>query len=745
MSRNLRTLLTFNLLSLLIATAAHAEVPLIDAARQGEVETVRTLLAEGADVTATNHYGATALTYAADNGNIEILRLLISKGADVNHTDTFYQWPAVTWAGFNGHSEAVKLLLEHGADAAMAMRSGISAQKPAVVAAVLATGKASAEQLTEALGMATAQGLTEIVAMLEKAGAEPAPASDFEMSSEALAAFTGSYVVTLPEGGKMDLDLKVEDGILSSHVSGQPPLPLEPVDATNFRDRNGIGIRFEFQVEGEQVNGFLVYRPGVEKPFSAQRKEAQTPTVQAEAETDATVAEPVTKTAAKVEPPPGAAGRDWPAFRGPNAAGTARGDLPLSWDAETGDNILWKRPIPGRAHSSPIVWDDRIFVTTAISSTPEEPFRAGLSGDINEAEITGEYAWRIYALSKADGKILWQHEMTQGLPRAVHHFKATQANATPVTDGKVVVAMMGSEGLFCYDLAGKLLWQKDLGVIDVGWFYNPAYGWGHSSSPIIYRDRVIVQIDRYEDPFIAAYALADGRELWRTARENIPSWGTPTVFETNGHTEIVTNGSRYIRGYDADSGRELWHLAPISEITVGTPVVGHGLVFVTGGYAPVRPIYAIRPGGKGDISLAEGAESNEHIAWMSDRDGTYIPTPLLYGDHLYMTANNGALAIFEATTGERLHRARVTGRGGSAFSASPVAGAGRLYFASEDGNVYVGTAGPEYELLATNAMGEVMMATPAISGNHLFIRTLENLYAIGPPVTADDEAASRRP
>ncbi len=653
MPRTLGRLLSLALLTLPAALPAFAGVPLIDAAQSGDVEAVRKLLAEGADVSATNDYGATALSYAADSGNLEILRLLIEKGADVNHTDTFYKGPVVIWAGFNGHGEATRLLVEHGADPAAAMRAGMEAEEIEVVAAVLETGKASAEQLTEALSLATARELTEIAGLLEKAGAKPAPPSELDPAPE------------------------TETG-------------------------------------------------------------AETETATAPVEDTATA-----EAAARAKVPAGAAGRDWPAFRGPNAAGTAKGDVPLTWDVATGDNILWKRPIPGRAHSSPIVWDDRIFVTTAISSAPEKPFRTGLYGDVDEAEVKDDYAWRIYALDKAGGKVLWQHETTRGLPRAAHHFKATQANATPVTNGKVVVAMMGSEGLFCYDLEGKLLWQKDLGVLEVGWFYNPGYGWGHSSSPIIHRDRVIVQVDRYDDPFIAAYALADGRELWRTARENLPSWGTPAMTAAGGRTEIVTNGSRWIRGYDADSGEELWHLAPISEVTVGTPVVGHGLVFVTGGYSPARPIYAIRPGGRGDISLAEGAESSDHIAWRSERDGTYIPTPLVYGDYLYLTANNGALGCYDARTGKRLYRARVAGRGGVAFSASPVAAAGRLYFASEDGEVYVGKAGPEYQLLATNVMGEVVMATPAISGDTLFIRTLENLYAIGMAATADPERASR--
>ncbi len=751
MHRALRSFLSLALLTSLPALPALAGEPLIDAAQRGDVETVRKLLAAGTDVAATNDYGATALTYAADNGNVEILRLLIAAGADANHMDTFYKLPVVMWAAFNGHGEAVKLLVEHGADAARALRAGMMLEKPEIVAVVLATGKASPEQLTEALGLATAQELTEVVAMLEKAGARPAPPSDFKLPPEALAAFAGSYLLTFP-GGSLDVDLKVEDGALVSHLDGQPPLPLEPVDATHFRDRGGIGIRLDFQLDGERVVGFQLHQPGAPDPFSAVRKGSETAEATeaearpagaesaAEPESAEAPAAEAEAPAAEAALPAGAAGRDWPAFRGPNAAGTAGGDVPLTWDVETGDNILWKRAVPGRAHSSPIVWDDRVFVTTAVSKAPEEPFRTGLYGDVDEAEVTDEYSWRIYALDKADGKIVWHHETSHGLPRAAHHFKATQANATPVTDGKVVVAMMGSEGLFAFDLGGKLLWRKDLGVLEVGWFYNPGYGWGHSSSPIIHRDRVIVQVDRYDDPFIAAYALADGRELWRTARENLPSWGTPAVTSAGDRTEIVTNGSRWIRGYDAATGKELWHLGPTSEVTVGTPVVGHGLVFVTGGYPPVRPIYAVRPGGRGDLSLAEDAESSAHVAWSTDRDGTYIPTPLVYGDHLYMTANNGAVSCYDARTGERLYRERIAGRGGVAISASPVAAAGRIYFASEDGEVYVGKAGPEYELLATNAMGEVVMATPAISGDILFIRTLEQVYAIG--VAVGDGAAA---
>lgn len=237
--------------------------------------------------------------------------------------------------------------------------------------------------------------------------------------------------------------------------------------------------------------------------------------------------------------------------------------------------------------------------------------------------------------------------------------------------------------------------------------------------------------------------------MWRTSRDNIPSWGTPALLAGPEGMEIVTNGSRKIRGYDAVSGEELWSLGPHSEVTVGSVVTGHGLAFAVGNWRPVRAIYAIRAGGRGDISLAEGEDSSEHIPWRHTRGGTYVPTPLVYGDSFYTLSNNGILAAYEARTGKQIYRARAAGRGGAAFSASPIAAAGRLYLASEDGDVYVVRHDREFELLAKNDMGEIIMATPAVSGDVLLIRTLENLYAIGErkaaPVAAPGAPSSAKP
>ncbi len=426
-----------------------------------------------------------------------------------------------------------------------------------------------------------------------------------------------------------------------------------------------------------------------------------------------------------------AAAQNWPQFRGTNAGGVAEGARPpVSWNAKETKNVRWQTEIPGFSHASPIVWERSIFVVTAVHADGEPALRTGLYGDLDTTEQEGEISWRLYALDRESGRVLWQREVFQGKSPVHRHLKGTHANSTPATDGKRVVVLFGSIGrLAAFDLAGTPLWKVDLGPIDTGWFYNPVYQWGHASSPIIRQDRVIVQVDRAEDAFLAAFDAATGKELWRTARPPISSWGTPTVLEGPQGPEIVTDGSKGVRGYDPATGQELWTLAPTAELTVATPVVGHGLVYISNGYRPVQPVYAIRPGGRGDISLAQGATSNQHVAWSHPKGGTYIPTPIVIGDHLCTLANDGRLTCYDAKSGERVHERRLGG-GRVAFSASPVAADGRLYLASEDGDVYVLAAGGEYELLATSSLGEPIMATPAISGDTLLVRTRSHLFAL---------------
>jgi len=511
-------------------------------------------------------------------------------------------------------------------------------------------------------------------------------------------------------------------------VPGQPPLTLIASSQTAFRVVEIDGLSFTFGGRGGMIENVMLTQGAQNIPL--QRLAA-----------GASSAPPAGAAAAGTPPAPAAApaplppatrtaARPWPAFRGDNASGNGDGQgAATEWDVASGKNVRWKTPIPGIAISSPIVWGDRIFVTSAISSAKDETFRTGLYGDVQPLADVSEHTWKIYCLDKGTGKIVWEQTAFTGAPKVKRHPKSSQASSTPVTDGRHVVAIFGTVGvLAAWDMSGKLLWKKDVGVLDSGWFFDPDFQWGHSSSPIVFGKTVIVQADKAKQSFLAAYDLDSGTEVWRTERDEISTWGTPTILQANGRVELVTNGTK-VRGYDPASGKLLWTLGPNSEVTVGTPVTGDGMIYVTAGYPPVRPVYAIRAGATGDISLAKDKTSSEAIAWSNSNEGTYIPSPLLYGGLLYTLNNNGVLTAYDAKTGERVNRSRV-GTGGS-FSSSPIAADGKLYISTEDGDVYVVRAGKTYGELAKNEMKEVIMATPAISDGLIVVRTLKAVYGIG--------------
>jgi outer membrane protein assembly factor BamB len=423
-------------------------------------------------------------------------------------------------------------------------------------------------------------------------------------------------------------------------------------------------------------------------------------------------------------------GSNWPSFRGANANGVAEGyALPATWDLERLENIRWQTPIPGLGLSSPIVWDNRIFVSSAISGQKTEGLKAGLYGDIKSAEDDSVHRWVVYCIDKRNGKILWEKTAHTGVPKIRRHPKSTHANSTMVTDGKRVLAFFGSEGLYCYNMNGRLLWAKDLGVLDSAFFVAPAAQWEFGSSPVIHENMVIVQCDVLNGSFLAAFNLEDGAEVWRTAREEVPTWGTPAVYTSAGNAQIVVNGFKHIGGYDARTGKEIWRMRGGGDIPVPTPVVFGDLAFITNAHGKMAPIYAIRLSATGDISLQEDESSNAHVAWVATRDGSYMSTPIVYQDRLYNCRWNGVLGCYTPATGNRLYQERL-GAGMTAFTASPVAGDGKIYIAGEDGDVYIIEAGPTYRLLAKNSLGEVCLATPAISAGAIFFRTQSRLVAI---------------
>jgi outer membrane protein assembly factor BamB len=423
--------------------------------------------------------------------------------------------------------------------------------------------------------------------------------------------------------------------------------------------------------------------------------------------------------------------QNWPMFRGQQAAGVgdAQGAI-VEWDVTSGKNVRWKTPLPGVANSSPIIWGNRVYVANAISSSGDTRFQAGQAGIQSYGDVS-EHSWRLYALDAATGAIVWDKEVHKGVPRTKRHAKASQASGTPATDGRRIVVFFGTTGILAaYDLNGNQLWKKDLGTIDSGYIQDPTQQWGHAASPILYENTVIIQADQQKGSYIAAYDAANGNEVWKTMREDEQStWGTPLVVKgSRAGDELVTNGMK-IRGYDPKTGKIRWTLGPNSQVVVPTPIAGNDVVYVAGGYQPVRPIYAIRPGGSGDISLPANTTSSTNMAWSVARDGPYLSTPLLYRGILYSVHNNGALAAYDAVTGESFYRTRV-GPGG-AFSASPIAADGRLYFANEDGQVYVVRAGKEYVQIAVNEMAEPITATPAMSNGLTVIRTVRAVYGVG--------------
>jgi outer membrane protein assembly factor BamB len=420
---------------------------------------------------------------------------------------------------------------------------------------------------------------------------------------------------------------------------------------------------------------------------------------------------------------------DWPQFRGPQASGVdSSATLPTKWNIEQGENVAWRTPVAGLSHACPIVWKDRVYLTT-VTSTETADLKVGLYGDIAPAKDAGEQTWRVLALNADSGEVLWNKVGHKAIPRVKRHTKASHNNSTPATDGKHIVAFFSSEGLFCFDMNGELRWKKDLGPMDSGFFAVPSAQWGFATSPVIYDGKVIMQCDVQTNSFLAVFNLEDGRELWRTPRKDVPTWSTPTVVATGGKTTILVNGWHHTGGYDFATGKEIWKLDGGGDIPVPTPIIGDGVAYFTSAHGRFRPMMAIRLDAMGDISEKEFGTTNAAIAWIHPRQGNYMQTPVLVGKYLYGSADNGVVTCFDAKTGAIQYSERLSASG-QGFTASPVSDGKHIYFSSETGNVFVIPAEPKFSIVATNSLNETCMATPAIGRGKILFRTRENLVAV---------------
>jgi outer membrane protein assembly factor BamB len=416
---------------------------------------------------------------------------------------------------------------------------------------------------------------------------------------------------------------------------------------------------------------------------------------------------------------------NWPQFRGPGSTGVSDDRaLPDRWS--TTENIAWKTAIPGRGWSSPVVWGDRIFVTSVVSTKEPEPAKPGLYFGGERPAPTDEHRWTVFAIDFASGKIVWQRDVHRAAPSQSRHVKNSYASETPVTDGERVYVYFGNVGLFAFRMDGTPAWQQKWDA------QATRYGWGTASSPVLHQGRLYVVNDNEENSFITALDAASGKTIWRVPRPKETNWATPYVWQHAQRTEIVTAATGGVRSYDVN-GRPLWELKGMSTITIPTPFAADGLLYVASGYVgdEHRPVYAIRPGASGDISLAPGTTSNQFVAWYLRQSGPYNPSPIVYNGVYYTVLDRGFVTAHDAKTGKEIYgRQRLAPEGIVAITASPWAANGKIFALSEDGDTYVFKAGPTFEVVGKNSLGAMSMATPALANGSVILRDASHLYRI---------------
>jgi outer membrane protein assembly factor BamB len=416
---------------------------------------------------------------------------------------------------------------------------------------------------------------------------------------------------------------------------------------------------------------------------------------------------------------------DWPQFRGRNASGASDNpNLPDRWSAT--ENIAWKVDLPGRSWSAPVVWGKRIFLTAVVNLGESEPLKKGFFMGGERPPSPAEHQWKVLCLDLSTGKPLWEQTVHHGVPQTPVHAKNTYGTETPVTDGKRVYALFGNLGLFALTVEGNQVWSARLGPRKM------REGWGTAASPVLHKGRLFIVNDNEEQSALLAFDTRTGKQAWHVARDEKSNWSTPFIWENKGRVELITTGSRAVRSYNLD-GNLLWWLEGMSSITIPTPCAGQGLLFVSSGFVAdkLRPLYAVRPGASGDITLKPGETSNDYIAWSNPTAAPYNPSPLFYDGRVYVLQDRGLFSCFDAKTGKVLYdRERLPD--GFVFTASPWAAAGKIFCLNENGLCFVIRAGDQFKLLHTNKLAEdeMCMASPAMVGDRLLIRTAARLYCI---------------
>ncbi len=414
----------------------------------------------------------------------------------------------------------------------------------------------------------------------------------------------------------------------------------------------------------------------------------------------------------------------WNQFRGPDGAGTVEDNpnLPETWSPTK--NVSWVQNIPGMGWSSPIVWKNKIFLTAVIKAGEEEQPKKGLYFGGERPKPDEVHEWIVMCLDFETGEIFWKKTAHKSTPSGPRHLKNTYASETPVTDGERVYAYFGNTGLFVYDMEGNLVWDKQWEPVKM------RHGWGTAASPVLHKNAIYILNDNDDQSFLEALDKKTGEQIWRVERNEGSNWTTPYIWENNQRTEIVTAGSDRVRSYDLE-GNLLWNFRGMSNIAVPTPFAKDGLLYICSGYVgdQLRPLYAIKPGANGDISLQENETQNEFIAWCQKQGGPYMPSPVVYNNLIYVLLDRGLMSCYDAKTGDPIYINKRMGRGLS-FTVSPWAYNGKVFCLDEKGVTHIIEAGNEFLVIESNDLGEMCMATPAIVKNSLIVRTLSNVYRI---------------